>query len=138
VLFEKYEIVRAMFRPDTKGGFDYRPVLSAATTPQMRLAIMAGAIDWVLTLQQADAAKETSEEGKKRPEAAAEAAEAAAAEAAAEAAAAVEAAAAAAVAAAEAAAVAAAEAAAAVCRGEFAASADSRPYKRSVAPRSGP
>ena len=66
VLLEKYEIVRAMFRPDTKGGFDYRPVLSAATTPQMRLAIMAGAIDWVLTFQQADAAKETTEEGKKR------------------------------------------------------------------------
>jgi type I restriction enzyme R subunit len=63
---EKYEIVRAMFRPDTKGGFDYRPVLNAATPPQMRLAIMAGAIDWVLTLQQADAAKETTEEGKKR------------------------------------------------------------------------
>ena len=36
VLLEKYEIVRAMFRPDTKGGFDYRPVLSAATTPQVR------------------------------------------------------------------------------------------------------
>ena len=66
VLLEKYEIVRAMFRPDTKGGFDYRPVLSAATTPQARLAIMAGAIDWVLTFQQADAAKETTEEGKKR------------------------------------------------------------------------
>jgi type I restriction enzyme R subunit len=66
VLLEKYEIVRAMFRPDTKGGFDYRPVLSTATTPQVRLAIMAGAIDWVLTLQQADAAKETSEDGKKR------------------------------------------------------------------------
>ena len=66
VLVEKYEIVRAMFRPDTKGGFDYRPVLSAATTPQMRLAIMAGAIDWVLTFQQADAANETTEEGKKR------------------------------------------------------------------------
>ena len=27
VLLEKYEIVRAMFRPDTKGGFDYRPAL---------------------------------------------------------------------------------------------------------------
>jgi type I restriction enzyme R subunit len=66
VLLEKYEIVRAMFRSDTKGGFDYRSVLSAATTPQVRLAIMAGAIDWVLTLQQADAAKETSAEGKKR------------------------------------------------------------------------
>jgi type I restriction enzyme R subunit len=66
VLLEKYEIVRAMFRPDTKGGFDYRLVLSAATTPQVRLAIMAGAIDWVLTFQQAEAAKEASEEGQKR------------------------------------------------------------------------
>jgi type I restriction enzyme R subunit len=66
VLLEKYEIVRAMFRPDTKGGFDYRPALDVGMTPQMRLAIMAGAIDWVLTLQQSDAAKETTEEGKKR------------------------------------------------------------------------
>jgi type I restriction enzyme R subunit len=66
VLLEKYEVVRAMFRPDTKGGFDYRPALDVAATPQNRLAIMAGAIDWVLTLQQADAAKETSEDGKKR------------------------------------------------------------------------
>ena len=66
VLLEKYEIVRAMFRPDTKGGFDYRPALDAAAKPQARLAIMAGAIDWVLTFQQADAAKETTEEGKKR------------------------------------------------------------------------
>lgn len=65
VLLEKYEIVRAMFGPDIKGGFDYRP-LSATATPQARLAAMAGAIDWVLTLQQADAAKEKSEEGKKR------------------------------------------------------------------------
>ena len=37
-----------------------------AATPQTRLAIMAGAIDWVLTLQQEDAAKETTDEGKKR------------------------------------------------------------------------
>jgi len=66
VLLEKYEIVRAMFRPETKGGFDYRPALDAAATPQMRLAIMAGAIDWVLTLAQSDAAKETTEDGKKR------------------------------------------------------------------------
>jgi type I restriction enzyme R subunit len=66
VLLEKYEIVRPMFRPDTKGGFDYRAVLNAATTPQVRLAIMAGTIDWVLTFQQADAAKETTEDGKKR------------------------------------------------------------------------
>ena len=66
VMLEKYEVVRAMFRPDTKGGFDYRPALKADATAQARLAIMAGAIDWVLTLQQADAAKETTEEGKKR------------------------------------------------------------------------
>jgi type I restriction enzyme R subunit len=66
VMLEKYEIVRAMFRPDTKGGFDYRPALKVDATAQIRLAIMAGAIDWVLTFQQADAAKETTEEGKKR------------------------------------------------------------------------
>jgi type I restriction enzyme, R subunit len=66
VLLEKYEIVRAMFRPDTKGGFDYRPALEKSSTPQARLSIMAGAIDWVLTIQQVDAAKETNEEAKKR------------------------------------------------------------------------
>lgn len=66
VLLEKHEIVRAMFRPDTAGGFDYRPALEAGATPQARLAVMAGAIDWVLTLQQADAAKETDKEAKKR------------------------------------------------------------------------
>jgi type I restriction enzyme R subunit len=66
VLLEKYEIVRAMFRPNTKGGFDYRPALDAGTKPQARLAIMAGALDWVLTFQQAEAAKETTAEGKKR------------------------------------------------------------------------
>jgi type I restriction enzyme, R subunit len=66
VLLEKYEIVRAIFRPDTKGGFDYRPVLNVTATPQARLAIMAGAIDWVLTVQQEDAAKQTTEDGKKR------------------------------------------------------------------------
>ena len=66
VLKEKYEIVRSMFRPETKGGFDYRPVLDPKATPQSRLAIMAGAIDWVLTLQQADAAKEKTDEAKKR------------------------------------------------------------------------
>jgi type I restriction enzyme R subunit len=63
---EKYEIVRSIFRPDTKGGFDYRPALKADAKAQARLAIMASAIDWVLTVQQADAAKETTEEGKKR------------------------------------------------------------------------
>jgi type I restriction enzyme R subunit len=66
VMLEKYEIVRAMFRPDTAGGFDYRVALAVSATPQKRLGIMAGAIDWVLTLQQAEAAKETTDEGKKR------------------------------------------------------------------------
>jgi len=66
VLLEKYEIVRAMFSPDTKGGFDYRPALEGTSTAQTRLSIMAGAIDWVLTVQQADAAKETNEEAKRR------------------------------------------------------------------------
>jgi type I restriction enzyme R subunit len=66
VLLEKYEVVRAMFRPEMKGGFDYRPALDAKATPQSRLAIMAGAMDWILTLQQSDAAKETTDEGKKR------------------------------------------------------------------------
>ncbi len=65
-MMKRFEIVRAMFRPDTKGGFDYRPALDARATPQSRLATMAGAIDWVLTLAQEDAAKETSDEGKKR------------------------------------------------------------------------
>jgi type I restriction enzyme, R subunit len=47
-------------------GFDYRPALKADAKAQARLAIMAGAIDWVLTVQQAHAAKETTEDGKKR------------------------------------------------------------------------
>lgn len=66
VLKEKYEIVRAMFCPDMPGGFDYRPALDPAAGSAQRLGIMAGAIDWVLTLQQEDAAKEASEEGKKK------------------------------------------------------------------------
>ncbi len=66
VLLEKYEIVRAIFRPDTKGGFDYRPALDPKASAGLRLSVMAGAIDWILTTQQADAAKETTAEGKKR------------------------------------------------------------------------
>ena len=66
VLREHYEIVRAMFRPDMAGGFDYRPALEPGASAPVRLGIMAGAIDWVLTMQQNDAAKETTEEGKKR------------------------------------------------------------------------
>jgi type I restriction enzyme R subunit len=61
VMLEKYEIVRAMFH-----GFDYAPALAENAKPQQRLSIMAQAIDWVLTMQQAMAAKELSEDGKKR------------------------------------------------------------------------
>ena len=66
VLREKYEIVRAMFRPDMAGGFDYRPALDPSASAQDRLTILAGAMDWVLTFQQEAAAKETTDEAKKR------------------------------------------------------------------------
>jgi type I restriction enzyme R subunit len=66
VLIERYEIVRAMFRPDMKGGFDYRPALDPKATPQLRLKLLGGAMDWVLTRQQEDAAKETTDDGKKQ------------------------------------------------------------------------
>ncbi|MCB9960151.1 MAG: type I restriction endonuclease subunit R [Rhodospirillaceae bacterium] len=66
VLQEKYEIVRDMFRPGASDGFDYRPALAPGATAQRRLVIMAGAIDWVLTLQQEAAAQETTDETKKR------------------------------------------------------------------------
>jgi len=59
VLLEKYEIVRDMFH-----GFDYMAGLTG--TPQQRLGVLAGAIEWVLDMQQQEAAKETAEEGKKR------------------------------------------------------------------------
>ena len=50
VMREKYEIVSAMFH-----GFDYRKGLSGS--PQELLAALAGAIEWVLDMQQRDAAK---------------------------------------------------------------------------------
>ena len=58
-LKEKHEIVRAMFH-----GFDYRKGL--AGTAQERLAALAEAIEWVLALQQREAAREETEEGRKR------------------------------------------------------------------------
>lgn len=66
VLLEKYEIVRDIFRPDAADGFDYRPALTEDATPGQRLSVMAGAIEWVLAMQQADAAKEQNAEAKKR------------------------------------------------------------------------
>ena len=59
VMLEKYEIVSDMFH-----GFDYRTGLTGAA--QKRLAALAGAIEWVLYMQQREAARESTEEGKKR------------------------------------------------------------------------
>lgn len=59
VMLEKYEVVRAMFH-----GFDYSAGLTG--TPQERLAVIAEAIDWIGQRQQEWAAKETTEEEKKR------------------------------------------------------------------------
>ncbi|MFL9951948.1 type I restriction endonuclease subunit R [Paraburkholderia nemoris] len=58
VMMEKYEVVRDMYH-----GFDYVSAMSG--TPQERLAMMAGAIEWILDLQQKLAAKEKAKEGKK-------------------------------------------------------------------------
>ena len=58
VMMEKYEIVRDMYY-----GFDYASAMNG--TPQERLAMMAGAIEWILDLQQQLAAKEKTEEEKK-------------------------------------------------------------------------
>jgi type I restriction enzyme R subunit len=58
VLLEKYEIVRDMFH-----GFDYRTGLGG--TPGERLAMMAGAIEWILDRQQQWAAAEKTPEAKK-------------------------------------------------------------------------
>jgi type I restriction enzyme R subunit len=66
VLMEKYEIVRDTFRPDMPDGLDYRRAMVREATPQERLGMMAAAIDWILTLQQQDAAREPTDDGKKR------------------------------------------------------------------------
>ena len=59
VLLEKYEIVRDMFH-----GFDYRTGLGG--TPGERLAMMAGAIEWILDKQQQWAAAEKTPDAKKQ------------------------------------------------------------------------
>ena len=58
VMMEKYEVVRDIYH-----GFDYASAL--AGTPQQRLAMMAGAIEWVLDYQQTLAAHEKTKDGKK-------------------------------------------------------------------------
>ncbi|MCY3690095.1 MAG: type I restriction endonuclease subunit R [Gammaproteobacteria bacterium] len=59
VMMEKYEIVSGMFH-----GFDYRAGLTGS--PQERLVALAHAIEWVLEMQQREAARESTEEGKKQ------------------------------------------------------------------------
>lgn len=58
VMMEKYEVVRDMYH-----GYDYASAMSG--TPQERLAMMAGAIEWILDLQQQLGAKEKTKDGKK-------------------------------------------------------------------------
>ena len=59
MMLENYEIVSGMFH-----GFDYRGGLTGS--PQERLKALAGAIEWVLEMQQRESARESTEEGKKR------------------------------------------------------------------------
>ncbi len=59
VLLEKYEVVRDMYH-----GFNYQTALGGSPTD--RLAMMAGAIEWILEQQQQLAAIETTKDGKKK------------------------------------------------------------------------
>lgn len=59
VLLEKFEVVKAVYH-----GFDYERGLNG--TPHKRLSILAEALEWILSHQHEAAARETSEEGKKR------------------------------------------------------------------------
>lgn len=59
VLIEKYDVVKAMYH-----GFDYEHGLTG--TPHERLVVLAEAIEWILTKQHEAAARETSEDGKRR------------------------------------------------------------------------
>ena len=58
VLQEKYEIVSTIFH-----GFDYHKGLVGS--PQDRLSVLAGAIEWVLDFQQRESTLESTENGKK-------------------------------------------------------------------------
>jgi type I restriction enzyme R subunit len=59
VLLEKFEVVKAMYH-----GFDYARDL--AGTGHQRLVVLAEAIEWILEQQHEAAARETSEDGKRR------------------------------------------------------------------------
>jgi type I restriction enzyme R subunit len=58
-LIEKFDVVKAMYH-----GFDYASGL--AGTGHQRLAVLAGAVDWILGKQHEASARETSEDGKRR------------------------------------------------------------------------
>jgi type I restriction enzyme, R subunit len=59
MLQEKYDVVAAMYH-----GFDYQSGLTG--TPQQRLFTLAGAIEWILARQHEAAAKEKTDEERKR------------------------------------------------------------------------
>ena len=59
VLLEKFEVVKAMYH-----GFDYARGLVG--TAHARLVVLAEAIEWILDQQHEAAARETSEDGKRR------------------------------------------------------------------------
>jgi type I restriction enzyme, R subunit len=59
MLQEKYDVVAAMYH-----GFDYHTGLTG--TPQQRLFTLAGAIEWILARQHEAAAKERTDEERKR------------------------------------------------------------------------
>jgi len=59
MLLEKYDVVKTMYH-----GFDYERGLTG--TPHQRLIVLAEAIEWVLGRQHEAAAKETSQDGKRR------------------------------------------------------------------------
>jgi type I restriction enzyme R subunit len=59
VLLEKFEVVKAMYH-----GFDYSRGLAA--TPHERLVVLAEALEWILDRQHEAAARETTEDGKRR------------------------------------------------------------------------
>ncbi|MEA1048833.1 type I restriction endonuclease subunit R [Lamprobacter modestohalophilus] len=64
VMLEKFEIVQAMFHGFGSHGLDDRAALTG--TPSERLALMGQAIEWILSQQQAAAARERDETAKKR------------------------------------------------------------------------
>jgi type I restriction enzyme R subunit len=58
-MMERYEAIRDLFH-----GFDYRPGITGQ--PRERLICLGGAIDWVLKWQESQAARQKTDEEKKR------------------------------------------------------------------------